>query len=142
MHFFARCVTAFAAVAVTCAAAQAASSELQTADLIVLNANVVTMDEGNPQAGAFAVKDGTFVAVGSAADMAGHRGEGTRVIDAKGYTVIPGLNDSHTHVIREGRLYNLELRWDGVDSLERGLAMIREQAKRTPKGQWVSVVGG
>ena len=46
------------------------------------------------------------------------------------------------HVIRGGRFYNLELRWDGVDSLERGLAMIREQAKRTPKGQWVRIIGG
>jgi predicted amidohydrolase YtcJ len=45
-------------------------------------------------------------------------------------------------VIRQGRLYNTELRWDGVDSLERGLAMIREQAKRTPKGQWIAVIGG
>ena len=74
--------------------------------------------------------------------MTRHRGLGTRVIDARGLAVIPGLNDSHAHVVREGRVYNTELRWDGVDSLERGLAMIREQAKRTPKDQWVQVIGG
>ena len=44
--------------------------------------------------------------------------------------------------VRGGRFYTLELRWDGVDSLARGLAMIREQATRTPQGHWVRVIGG
>ncbi len=114
----------------------------QPADLIVTNAKVITVDPQRPQATAFAVKDGTFVAVGDDADVAPHRGEKTRVIDAKGHTVIPGLNDSHAHVVRGGRFYTLELRWDGVESLQRNLAMIREQAERTPKGQWVRVIGG
>ena len=114
----------------------------QPADLIVTNAKVVTVDTQRPQATAFAVREGAFVAVGDDADMAPHRGEQTRVIDARGHTVIPGLNDSHAHVVRGGRFYHLELRWDGVDSLQRGLAMIREQAQRTPKGQWVRVIGG
>ena len=65
----------------------------------------------------FAVQDGTFVAVGTDAEMATHRGAQTRVIDAGGHTIIPGLNDSHAHVVRGGRFYNLELRWDGVPSL-------------------------
>jgi predicted amidohydrolase YtcJ len=64
------------------------------------------------------------------------------VIDAGGRTLIPGLNDSHLHAVRGGRFYNLELRWDGVKSLKQGLAMIREQAERTPKGHWVRVIGG
>jgi predicted amidohydrolase YtcJ len=70
------------------------------------------------------------------------RGDRTRVIDAGGRRVIPGLNDSHIHAVRGGRFYNLELRWDGVELLERALQMIGEQAKRTPKGQWVRVIGG
>lgn len=119
-----------------------AVAQQQPADLIVTNAKVITMDAQRPQATAFAVSDGKFVAVGDAASVASYRGPRTRVIDARGHTVIPGLNDSHSHVVREGRLYNMELRWDGVDSLERGLSMISEQAKRTPKGQWVAVVGG
>jgi predicted amidohydrolase YtcJ len=124
------------------AVAPSAPADPAEADLVVVNANVVTGDPGTPRASAFAVKDGKFVAVGDAAAMAPFRGTQTRVIDAQGRTVIPGLNDSHTHVVREARFYNLELRWDGVDSLERGLAMVREQAKRTPKGQWVRVIGG
>lgn len=118
-----------------------AAAQQQSADLIVTNAKVVTMSAQRPQATAFAVREGKFVAVGSDAEMASHRGEKTRIINARGHTVIPGLNDSHAHVVREARFYNLELRWDGVDSLERALAMVREQAKRTPKGHWVRVVG-
>ena len=112
------------------------------ADLVVTNAKVVTLDDAKPEATAFAVRSGEFVAVGTDAEMASHRGPQTRVVDAGGRRVIPGLNDSHSHAIRGGRFYNLELRWDGVASLERGLAMIREQAARTPEGQWVRVVGG
>jgi len=112
------------------------------ADLIVTNAKVHTVDDERPHATGFAVTDGKFVAVGSDAEMAAHRGDKTRMIDGQGRTIIPGLNDSHAHAIRGGRFYNLELRWDGVDSLERGLDMIRQQAKRTPKGQWVRIIGG
>ena len=120
----------------------AASAQTTPADLIVTNARVVTVDAERPTATGFAVKDGRFVAVGDDTAIQAHRGDATLVVDAEGRTVIPGLNDSHAHVVREGRLYNLELRWDGVDSLERGLEMIREQAERTPKGQWIAVVGG
>jgi predicted amidohydrolase YtcJ len=59
--------------------------------------------------------------------MAGRIGPGTRVVDALGRRVIPGLNDSHMHVIRGGVNYLLELRWDGVRSLGTGLR-IRDQA--------------
>jgi len=111
------------------------AQQQQPACLIVTNAKVVTVDTQRRQATAFAVRDGKFVAVGDDAEMAAQRGEKTRVIDAGGHTVIPGLNDSHAHAVRGGRFYNLKLRWYGVDSLQRGLAMIREQARRTPEGQ-------
>src|SRR5262245_5754282 len=113
-----------------------------SADLIVTNGKVHTVDAEHPQATAFAVKDGKFVDVGTDREMAAYRGEKTLAIDAQARTIIPGLNDSHLHAVREGRFYNLELRWDGVESLARGLEMIREQAKRTPQGQWIRVIGG
>src|SRR5262249_23050309 len=69
-------------------------------------------------------------------------GDQTQVIDVGGRTIIPGLNDSHLHLIRGGLNYNLELRWDGVPSLADALQMLREQARRTPLPQWVRVVGG
>jgi hypothetical protein len=71
-----------------------------------------------------------------------HRGDATRVVDLDGRTAIPGLNDSHLHLIRGGLNYNLELRWEGVPSLADAMRMLREQALRTPHPQWVRVVGG
>ncbi|GAA3267497.1 amidohydrolase [Streptomyces lavendulae] len=113
-----------------------------TADLVVRNAKVFTGDPGRPAAGAVAVRDGRILALGDDHDLAGLVGPATRVVDALGRRVVPGLNDSHLHVIRGGLNYVLELRWDGVRSLRRALAMLREQAGRTPKGQWIRVVGG
>ncbi|QLJ04115.1 amidohydrolase [Streptomyces sp. NEAU-sy36] len=112
------------------------------ADLIVRNAKIHTGDPRLPQAEAIAIRDGVVTTVGGDKDVAGQVGPATRVIDALGRRVIPGLNDAHLHVIRGGLNYVLELRWDGVRSLRQGLAMLREQAARTPKGQWVRVVGG
>ena len=71
-----------------------------------------------------------------------HGHAATRVIDAGGRRLIPGLNDSHTHLIRGGLNYNLELRWDGVRSLADAMAMLKAQVARTPAPQWVRVVGG
>ncbi|GAA2069734.1 hypothetical protein GCM10009758_07770 [Microbacterium hatanonis] len=112
------------------------------ADLIVRNAKIFTGDRSRLSATAVAVTDGVFVAVGTDADVAPHLGTDTRVVDALNRRVIPGLNDSHTHVIRGGNNYLMELRWDGVPSLRLALHMVREQAARTPAGQWVRVVGG
>ena len=71
-----------------------------------------------------------------------YRGAQTRVIDAGGRRIVPGLNDSHIHLIRGGLNYHLELRWDGVRSLADALRMLKDQAIRTPPPQWVRVVGG
>ena len=124
-----------AAAAITCSAAA-------VADLTIVNAKIVTLDAERPAASALAVKDGKFIAVGDEQEIRELHGPETKMIDAATRTVIPGLNDSHLHAVRGGRFYNLELRWDGVKSLKRGLAMVREQAQRTPKGQWVRVIGG
>jgi predicted amidohydrolase YtcJ len=112
------------------------------ADLILTNGRVTTLDPIRPQASAIAIRDGLVLLAGSDEEALAARGPETRVVDVGGRAVIPGLNDSHTHVVRGGRFYNLELRWDGVPSLARGLGMIAEQAKRTPTGQWVRVIGG
>lgn len=109
-------------------------------DLILHNGHIATLDPQHPEATRIAVQNGRIVAVDGSADDA--RGPQTQVIDLQGRRVIPGLNDSHLHVIRGGLHYNLELRWDGVPSLADALRMLQEQAQRTPPGQWVRVVGG
>lgn len=112
------------------------------ADLVVRNARIHTGDPRRPAAEALAVRAGVITVVGDDGDVAPHIGPATKVVDALGRRTVPGLNDSHLHVIRGGLNYVLELRWDGVPTLRQGLAMLREQAARTPKGQWVRVVGG
>jgi predicted amidohydrolase YtcJ len=112
------------------------------AELIIHNAKVAAFDQTTPFAKAFAVRDGRFIAVGENDTVLVTRGPRTTVIDAGGRTIIPGLNDSHLHLIRGGLSYNLELRWDGVPSLADAMRMLKEQARRTPPGQWVRVIGG
>ncbi|WPP01581.1 amidohydrolase [Pseudomonas sp. HR96] len=112
------------------------------AELILFNGRFHTVDATKPNASAVAISAGRFVAVGNDAEAMALRGAATQVIDLKGRTVIPGLNDSHLHLIRGGLNYNLELRWEGVPSLADALRMLREQALRTPTPQWVRVVGG
>src|SRR3990172_11845944 len=119
-----------------------AKTEKNSADLILTNARIATMDPIRPSASAAPIKDGRFLIVGSDDEAMTYKGAHTQVIDAGRRTVIPGLNDSHTHVIRGGLNYNMELRWDGVPSLADALRMLREQAKRTPPPQWVRVMGG
>ena len=112
------------------------------ADLIVRNAQVTTVDRARPHASCFAIAGNQFLAVGDEQEVANHRGATTRVLDAGGRRVIPGLIDSHIHVIRGGLSYNLELRWDGVPSLADAMRMLVQQVARTPAPQWVRVVGG
>lgn len=113
-----------------------------TADWLIINAKITTLDAERPEAEAIAVAGNKILRVGSNSEVAALRGPNTRTVDAKGRRLIPGLFDSHLHVIRGGRFYNTELRWDGVRSLARAMQMLREQARRTPPGQWVRVVGG
>ena len=110
-------------------------------DLIIRNARITTLDAARPHAQALAVSDGRIVAIGSE-DEVMPLAAGARVIDAHGRRMIPGLNDSHTHLIRGGLNYNLELRWDGLHSLADAMAMLKAQVDATPAPQWVRVVGG
>ena len=112
------------------------------AHTILLNGRFHTVDRTQPLASAVAIADGRFLAVGDVEDVMRHRGPATQLIDLAGRTVIPGLNDSHLHLIRGGLNYNLELRWEGVPSLADALRLLKEQALRTPNPQWVRVVGG
>ncbi len=119
-----------------------AAGTRSTPDLILKNGRITTLDVATPEATAIAMLDGKIVAVGSDAEVAQLGDATSRVVDLQRARVIPGLIDSHTHVIRGGLNYNLELRWDGVRSLRTALEMLRAQARDTPPPQWVRVVGG
>src|SRR5271166_6649089 len=110
------------------------------ADLILQNGRITTLDPSHPSATEIVIVGDKFAGVDNAAEF--ERGPQTKVVDLNGRRVIPGLYDSHLHVIRGGLNYNLELRWEGVPSLALALEMLSEQAARTPAPQWVRVVGG
>ncbi|WP_342251217.1 amidohydrolase [Sphingomonas sp. OTU376] len=111
-------------------------------DLILVNAKVTTLDRENPVADAVAIRDGKFLAVGTEGEVRAAAAPNAQVIDARGRRLIPGLIDSHIHVIRGGLNYNMELRWEGVPTLADAMAMLKKQAENTPPPQWVRVVGG
>ncbi|GFE57976.1 amidohydrolase [Geobacter sp. AOG1] len=114
---------------------------MNASDLILYNGKITTLDSAQPQTSAVAMTGGRISAIGGE-ELLNTATDRTKRIDLKGRRVIPGLNDSHMHVIRGGLSYNLELRWDGVPSLSDGLRMLKEQVQRTPPGQWVRVIGG
>lgn len=104
---------------------------MQPFDLLLHNGAITTLDPSRPQVSALAVAGARITAIGGE-ELLASADEKTTRIDLKGRRVIPGLNDSHLHVIRGGLNFNMELRWDGVPSLAMALEMLKEQARRTP----------
>ncbi len=111
-------------------------------DMILHNGRITTNDAAQPEVSAILIKDGLIAARGTDREVLSSRTATTKVIDLLDRRAIPGLNDSHTHPIRGGLNFNMELRWDGVPSLADALRLLRQQALRTPAPQWVRVVGG
>jgi hypothetical protein len=112
------------------------------ADVIIHNAKIAVMDEHNTIVSAIAISGGRVLATGTVRELDAWQSPQTQVIDAHKRTIVPGLYDSHLHLIRGGLNFNMELRWDGVPSLADAMRMLKEQAIRTPPPQWVRVVGG
>ncbi|HEX7087963.1 MAG TPA: amidohydrolase [Vicinamibacterales bacterium] len=111
-------------------------TQAPAADLVVLNGKIVTLDAQSRVAEALAIRDGVFVAVGSGDEIRPHIGEGTRVVDAGGRMVIPGLIDSHVHALgvaaEEARQPFVDLR-----SIAEMQAWIRRRAAELPEGTWI-----
>lgn len=112
------------------------------ADLILHNAKIFTGVKETVTPTAIAIKDGSIIALGADREVLEFARKDTQVIDIHQKRLIPGINDSHIHLIRGGLNYNLELRWDGVPSLADALRLLKQQVDRTPAPQWVRVVGG
>jgi predicted amidohydrolase YtcJ len=109
----------------------------QGIDLVVVNGNIYTVNEKQPHAEAFAVKDHRIAFVGSTADVQKLRGANTRVIDLGGKTVVPGLTDSHCHIFGIGER-EMRLNLEGTNSLQVFLAKVKESVSHTEKGKWIT----
>jgi predicted amidohydrolase YtcJ len=107
-----------------------------TADLVIVNAKVRTMDAAKSNAEAVAVMGNKIVAVGTNAEVRALVGANTKTIDAKGRLVIPGFNDSHVHFLEGGfQLSAVDLR--DAKSPEEFVRRIKEFAVKQPKGRWI-----
>src|SRR3712207_4043687 len=112
-------------------------AQTMAADLIVVNADVRTMDARRPRARAVAVTGGRVVAVGSDEEVRRMAGPRTRVIDARGALVLPGFNDAHVHFLSGGfQLASVDLR-DAATPQEFA-ERIRRFSEKLPKGRWIT----
>ncbi|HXG92089.1 MAG TPA: amidohydrolase [Blastocatellia bacterium] len=112
-------------------------AQTKKAEIIFKNGNIYTVNEKQPRAAAIAVTGGKIIFVGSNEDAAKYEGNATRIIDLKGNTVVPGLTDSHYHLMGVGeREMNLNL--EGANTLEEFLARVKERVDRARPGEWVT----
>jgi predicted amidohydrolase YtcJ len=114
----------------------------QSADTVLVNGKILTVDNQFSTREAIAIREGKIVAVGSNADIRKLAGPQTRMIDLQGRTVIPGLIDSHMHAIRAGQTFSTEVNWVGATSLAEALSRIHEASQTMKPGAWLIVAGG
>ena len=105
--------------------------EPQAADIVIVNANVITMDDRNPRAKALAIRGDEILAVGDTATIEALAGPDTQVHDAAGHSVLPGLNDSHIHIF-SGAAELEYLSLFGMRGLDAITAAIRAHAQANP----------
>jgi predicted amidohydrolase YtcJ len=114
----------------------------QSADSILINGKILTVDRSFSSHEALAVREGKILAVGRTAEVRKLAGSNTRVIDLQGRTVIPGLIDSHLHGIRAALSFSSEVNWIGAASLDEALSRMRLAARTMKPGAWLIVAGG
>jgi predicted amidohydrolase YtcJ len=129
-------------VAVIIAASFATIASAQTADTILFNGKILTVDKDFSTQQALAIGDGKILATGTSAAMKKLGGKGARMIDLGDRTVIPGLTDGHIHGIRAALTFGTEVNWIGVPTLKDALEKIRQAAKEQKPGSWIVVAGG
>ena len=118
-------------------AALISNAALAAPDVIVVNGDVYTVDFAAPRVEAFAVEDGRFTAVGRNADIRNMAGVNTRIIDAGGNTVLPGLIDGHAHVSGNApAVAGVDLSY--VVEKDDWLQLIEEADARMPEGEWMT----
>lgn len=113
----------------------------QAPDLILYNGALLTMDDSLPQASAIAIAGDRIQLVGDDAAVLALADDATRQVDLEGRTVIPGLADTHSHLIRGGQSFTFETFWLGEISLSSALQKLADDAARREPGEWVVVAG-
>ena len=123
-------------------ASSAGIASAQTADTVLFNGKVLTVDKDFSVQQALAVDHGRVLASGTSVAMRKLAGDKARLIDLGGRTVIPGLTDGHIHGIRAALTFGTEVNWIGVATLKEALEKIRQAGKAQKPGSWIVVAGG
>ena len=123
-------------------AAAIGSASAETADTVLFNGKILTVDRDFSVREAIAIAHGRVLATGTTADMKKLADDKTGLIDLGGRTIIPGLTDGHIHGIRAALTFGAEVNWIGVPTLKDALDKIREAAKTQPHGSWIVIAGG
>jgi predicted amidohydrolase YtcJ len=132
----------FAVAAAICVILLTDAASAQTADTVLFNGKIVTIDKDFSTRQALAIGQGRVLATGTSAAMKKLAGEKARLIDLGGRTVIPGLTDGHIHGIRAALTFGTEVNWIGVPTLKEALEKIRQAAQTQKPGSWIVVAGG
>src|ERR1700737_901863 len=114
----------------------------QSADTVLFNGKILTVDKDFRVQEALAIAHGQVLASGTSAAMKKLAGSKAKLIDLGGRTVIPGLTDGHIHGIRAALTFGTEVNWIGVPTLKAALAKIRDAAKAQEPGSRIIVAGG
>lgn len=131
-----RFIISVAAVVLSAFANYSSPAQTLSADIVVTNANIRTMDAKRTVARSLAIHTGKIVAIGSDAEVRSMIGPKTRVVDAGGKTVLPGFNDAHVHFMETGvQLSAVDLR--SAKSPEEFVQRIKDFAAKLPKGRWI-----
>src|SRR5579863_1460714 len=128
--------------ALTCSAALAQQNIQPKADTVVTNGKILTVDANFRVVEALAINDGRIVARGTSAEVARYAGPGTKIVDVKGATVIPGLIDNHFHFTRGVETWHQQARFEGVGSRREALRILAAKAASLQPGNWIMVQGG
>ena len=123
-------------------AAAIGSASAETADTVLFNGKILTVDRDFSVREAIAIAHGRVLATGTTADMKKLADDKTGLIDLGGRTIIPGLTDGHIHGIRAALTFGAEVNWIGVPTLKDALDKIREATKTQPHGSWIVIAGG
>jgi hypothetical protein len=129
-------------VAVAAGTGAPVRAQQASADTILTNGKIITVDNRFQIAQAVAIRGERILAVGTNQEITRLAGPATRRIDLRGRAVVPGLIDNHAHYMEEGVLWTVELRLDGVETRKQALEMIRAKAMSLKPGEWVYTLGG
>ncbi len=109
-----------------------------TIDLLLINGNVLSLDDSNTCAQAVAIQDGFIVGIGATEELSLMAGEGTRIIDLRGKTVVPGFVESHNHFLSRGILMSqIDCGTPPNVCIADILEKVAQKAQNTTKGQWI-----